>query len=244
MKREYQEGGIYHIYNRGVDKRTVFLDEKDYFRFVHDLFEFNDRNPVENARTRINKNTVVGLRYIEKTRKKRDLLVSILAFTLMPNHFHLFIKTKGERDMVEFMRKLGGGYTRYFNEKYKRTGVLFEGKYKCVRVADDQHLLHLPYYIHANPLNLEFPQWKEKSLGENTEKAINYLEKYRWSSFLDYTGNKNFPSLTDRDFLLKLYGGEEKTTEELEHAYKKDFSLWLKDHKSLDLDEFTYPHNS
>jgi putative transposase len=238
-REKFSPDQIYHIYNRGVDKRAIFLDEGDYVRFIHCLFAFNDKKNVTNF-SFLSKNIDTGYQYFEK----RDILVDVFAFALMPNHFHLLLKPKSEEGIREFLSKLTGGYSRHFNQKYTRSGALFEGKYKCVRVANDQHLLHLPYYIHANPLNLEFPQWKEKGLGEDTEKAMNYLEKYRWSSFLDYTGKKNFPSLTDRDFLLKFYGGEEKTTEELERSYKKDFSAWLKDHKSLDLDEFTYPHNS
>lgn len=236
--RHYSSGEIYHIYNRGVDKRIIYLDELDRVRFVHDLYEFNDKENVTNSNLRF-KNMAVGKPYI----KKRDILVDILAFILMPNHFHLMIRARDESGVTEFMKKIGGGYAQYFNQKYERSGTLFEGKYKCVRVAEDQHLLHLPYYIHANPLNLEFPQWKEKGLGDDVEKAMNFLEKYRWSSFLDYMGKKNFPSVTDRDFLLRLYGGEEKTMEELERAYKKDFSAWLKEHKSLCLNELSYPQN-
>lgn len=215
---------IYHLYNRGVEKRKIFLDDKDYLRFVHDLFEFNDRNPTIDLTyylnsTRQNKSREVGLPEIKKEREPRQLLVELLIFCLMPNHFHLMVKQKTENGITEFMRKLGTGYANYFNQKYERVGPLFQGKYKIARVANETHFIHLPYYIHCNPLDLIIPEWRKREL-KNYQKAERFLESYRWSSYLDYIGKKNFPSVTQREFLLKFFDGSEK--------YKKDMTNWLK----------------
>ena len=115
---------LIHVLNRGVDKRKIFLDEQDYFRFIHDLFEFNDTEPAENLGHFFkNHHIVVRRRYggeIKKEkRRERKLLVEIHAFCLMPNHYHLLIAPKIENGTALFMKKLNAGYSRYFNEKYR-----------------------------------------------------------------------------------------------------------------------------
>ncbi|MEK7462839.1 MAG: transposase [Patescibacteria group bacterium] len=211
---------IYHLYNRGVEKKNIFLDNKDRFRFIHDLFEFNDKNPSPNLAYHLTKKQPkeVGLPKIK--REPRIMLVDILAFCLMPNHFHILIKQKIENGTTEFMRKLGTGYTNYFNKKYQRVGSLFQGKYKFVHLKENSHFIHIPYYIHLNPLDLKFPEWKNREI-KNHKGAMKFLESYRWSSYLDYIGIKNFPSVTQREFLNNFFEGPEE--------YKKQTLNWLKE---------------
>jgi len=213
---------IYHVLSRGVDKRKIFLDDKDRFRFVHDLFEFNDEAPVSNSSYHFYRNSIVtARRYIDdKERKPRKLLVDIHAFCLMPNHYHLLLSPRAEKNVSRFMKKLNMGYSRYFNEKNERVGTLFEGRFKSVLVENQAHFIHLPYYIHLNPLDLMMPEWRERKIG-NYKKAINFLESYRWSSHLDYMGQKNFSSVTQREFLLDVFGGN--------RGYKKSITNWLKE---------------
>ena len=131
------------------------MDDKDRFRFIHDLFEFNDQDSVLNVAYYFNpKSMEVEHQYFEKQRKPRKLLVEILIFALMPNHFHLLLKQKRGGGIVKFMQKLGTGYTNYFNKKYKRVGGLFQGRFKAVLVSEEAHFIHLPFYIHTNPLDL------------------------------------------------------------------------------------------
>ena len=211
-KPRFVENQIYHIYNRGVEKRNVFENDKDYFRFIHDLFEFNDTDASLNMAYYFNSQSMeVEPQYLKKERKPRKLLVEILVFTLMPNHFHLLLRQKQDDGIKKFMQKLGTGYTMYFNKKYKRVGGLFQGRFKAVHVNKDAHFIHLPYYIHSNPTDLNY--------GGST--SIDFLEKYRWSSFLDYIGKKNFPSVTSREFLLDFFDGEKE--------YKKEMTVWLKE---------------
>lgn len=145
--------------------------------------------------------------------------MDILAFCLMPNHFHLLVEQKQENGISEFLRKIGIGYTMHFNQKYHRVGALFQGRFKAVLVEQDAHFMYLPYYIHANPLDLHMPEWRDGEI-HNYNKALKLLENYRWSSFPDYIGRKNFPSVTQREFLLSIAGGEQN--------YKTDFIRWIK----------------
>lgn len=224
-ERQIASGEIYHVLNRGVDKRNIFLSEKDYFRFIHNLFEFNDTNPTFNLGRHFAKNQLIDLRnqspsqnqYVKKGRK---LVVEIMAFCLMPNHFHLLLRQKVEGGITKFMRKLGIGYANYFNKKHQRTGTLFEGRYKLILVKREEHFIHLPYYIHFNPLDIVMPEWRNKRI-RDYKKAIKFLESYRWSSHLDYIGRKNFPSLTQREFLLKVFKGSTN--------YKRMVASWLKE---------------
>ena len=210
---------IYHIYNRGVEKRKVFLNDKDYLRFIHDLFEFNDIRPVPPANIRFHNDHPGGisaldikqslevepLRIDARDRKPRELLVELMAFCLMPNHYHLLIRQLRDEGVTKFMQKLGTGYTMYFNKKNERVGPLFQGKFKAVHLTSDSHYLHIPHYIHLNPLDLLAPSWREGKL-PNRRQAKKFLESYRWSSFLDFIGIKNFPSVTQRDFLAEILG--------------------------------------
>lgn len=212
-KPQFVEGQIYHIYNRGVEKRKTFLSDKDYLRFIHDLYEFNDIEPVLNVQYYFSpKMMLLECQHIERRRKPKKLLVEILAFVLMSNHFHLILRQKAERGIIRFMQKLGTGYSMYFNGKYKRVGALFQGRFKAIRVYSQAHFLYLPFYIHANPVL--------KIYGGSTSidwrRAMRILEKYRWSSFLDYIGKKNFPSVTSRKFLSGVFGGEAGHRKEME----------------------------
>ena len=118
------------------------------------------------------------------------------------------------------MKKLNGGYVQYFNKKHERTGTLFERKYKSVLVESQAHFIHLPYYIHLNPLDLVAPEWRERKI-RDYKKAMEFLDSYRWSSHLDYSGQDNFPSVTQRDFLLEIFGGTK--------GYQKAIRNWLGD---------------
>ncbi|MBL7045938.1 MAG: transposase [Parcubacteria group bacterium] len=209
---------FYHLLNRGVDKRKIFLDKSDYFRFVHDLFEFNNVANVDPNTGRDYKQLMdVGRPSIE--RRSRKLLVKIHCFCLMPNHYHLLVSPVVENGVSLFMKKLNGGYAKYFNEKYDRSGALFQGKYKSVPIVSDAHFLYIPYYIHFNPLDLHMPEWREGKI-RNIKKALEYLMSYRWSSHIDYSGGSNFRSVTQRDFFLDFFGGEPKYIKEVEKQLK------------------------
>jgi len=193
----------YHLVNRGVDKRDVFMEDGDYIRFIHDMYAFNDTQSAPN--------------YAVKARKgerKRDLLVRIHAYALMPNHYHILVSPIKEGALSLFMRKLNMGYAKYFNEKYERTGVLWQGTFRKILIERDAHFRYIPYYIHLNPLDLTHPQWRSGTLSHHTN-ALAALKEYRWSSYLDYNGMKNFPSLIYTSELRAILGSKKKQDKEI-----------------------------
>lgn len=212
--RQFENGEIYHIILRGVDDRRIFEDEKDYYRGIFSLYEFNNANPVEIGKRRMERAKLkrnsgalgsADLKMIEEIEAiRRDLLVEILTFCLMPNHIHLLVRQLKDNGITKFMNKFGG-YAYYFNQKYKRKGHLFQDRFKAVHIEDDEHLKTEFVYVHTNPVSLIEPGWKEKGI-KDLEKTREFIEKYKWSSYADYIGGKNFPSLTSRDFLLEVMG--------------------------------------
>lgn len=200
-------GEIYHIFNRGVEKRKIFSNQKDYLRFIHDLWEFNDKNAAINTTFYLDpphyRETFSIVRGEKPERKRRDLLVEILCFALMPNHFHFLLRQLVDGGISLFMKKLGG-YSLYFNQKHNRTGHLLQGRFKAVHIETDAQLMTVTNYIHLNRLELIEPKWKEKI--SNSKKARRFLESDRFSSYLDYIGEKNFPSVTKREFLAEIIG--------------------------------------
>jgi len=216
-KAPFVNGEIYHIYNRGVEKRDTFMDDGDRLRFLYNLFEFNDSSPPVHHSS--NNHSFKSFTEVELRRiSEREPLVEILAFCLMPNHYHLLVRQKVEGGIVRFMQKLGTGYTNYFNTKYERVGGLFQGKFKSVLVERDEHFLYIPYYIHCNALDLKYPKWKRLGI-KNPKEALEFLENYRWSSFKDYIGKENFPLVLQKDFLLPSLGDPT--------LHKKRVAEWL-----------------
>ena len=156
-------GEIYHIVIRAVEGLKLFRDKTDYLRMIHDLFEFNDEDPVSSTY----RNEIIRARTVLATlreRKKRKLLIEILAFCLMPNHVHLLVKQIRDGGISKLMRKIGAGYGIYYNNKYKRRGHVFQGKYRIVHIENEEQLKTLFVYIHANPVSMMVPNWKEEGI--------------------------------------------------------------------------------
>jgi putative transposase len=192
MREKPTEDYIYHIYNRGVDKRDIFSCDNDRRRFLACVYHFNDTNQAKN---------IDRLCDIQaQTEDNRDKLVEILAFVLMPNHFHLLIKPVVENGVSEFMKKIGIGYTHYFNIKNDRSGSLFQGKYKFTRIESEEQLNYIPFYIHFNPIELIESEWKEKKIRDK-DRVVDFLRSYKWSSLSDYLGNDTYSKLIDKNIL-------------------------------------------
>ena len=171
---------FYHIYSRGVDKRSIFLDIEDQKRFVRLLYLSNGNKPTVYRTIR---NTPLSQIDVG------DKLVAIGAYCLMPNHFHLLIKEVAEGGIIKFMSKLLTGYSMYFNKKYNRTGVLFGSEFKSTHLDSDEYLKYIYSYIHLNPIKIIDPDWKENGIS-NLGEAENFLDKYIFSSYKDYAGEK------------------------------------------------------
>ena len=200
--------GLYHALNRGVEKRTLFLDDQDRARFVHDMYEFNDTAPAGNAYRLFH--PMMEIR--SPSLRQREQIVDIHGWCLMGNHYHLLLSERLENGLSLFLRKLNVGYAMYFNEKYKRSGTLFQGRTKKLRINSDAYFLHILHYIHLNPLDfLEGAgSWRELRIA-NEEKAAQHLGEYRWSSYLDYCGQKNFPSVITKELFGDVFKNYQKT---------------------------------
>jgi len=206
MREKPEKDLIYHIFNRGVDKRDIFSDDSDRQRFLACLYHFNDTAQVRNI------DRVCDIQ--SRTNDDREKLVEILAFSLMPNHFHLLVKPLVEDGVSEFMKKLGIGYTHYFNIKNERSGSLFQGKYKFVQVEDDKQLSYIPFYIHFNPAELIEPQWKNRIIHDRN-RLISFLRSYQWSSLGDYLGYNRFSNIIDKSILSDYLGDPRELDREI-----------------------------
>ena len=173
---------FYHFYNRGNDKRLIFLSKKDYVRFITLLYVCNNKNTVH-----LGNYKSIALPHLFKLVKQDKPLVSIGAWCLMPNHFHILIKEIEEGGASLFMQKLSTAYTMYFNIKYNKKGSLFSGTFKAKHLDDDEYLKYQYTYIHLNPIGIIDAGWKEKHI-EDRIKAKEFLDKYEYSSYLDYCG--------------------------------------------------------
>jgi putative transposase len=192
---------LWHALNRGVDGRDLFMDDLDRLRFIHDMYEFNDATPADsNVGYRFqSKYRDIVSPYIKKGVAGKERLVDIHGWCLMRNHYHLLLSEVAENGMSLFLRKLNVGYAKSFNEKYKRVGTLFQSRTKKILVEHEAHFNYILHYIHLNPLDylVGAEAWRERSHAgiRSAKDAIDFLEQYRWSSYLDYAGKKNFPSI-------------------------------------------------
>ncbi len=210
------KGDIFHILNRGVEKRTIFPKGSDYLRFIYNFYDFND---VKNVSLPYSQRRCKARLNDGKLKEEKEELVDIISWTLMPNHPHLLVQEKIDGGVSIFSKKIFGGYTKYFNELNKRSGVLFQGRSKIIKVTKEPHLIHLPFYIMTNPLDLIGPEWREKGI-QDLKRAIDFLEGYQYSSFHDLIGKENFPLATNKELFYKLF----RTNEEI---FKKDFIKWI-----------------
>ena len=171
-------GEYYHVYNRGVEKRDIFLTTGDKDRFVHMLYLANGTKPVVHR-------LVQGLPLYEvDVGEKR---VAIGAYVLMSNHFHILVKEIQPGGITGFMEKLQTSYAMYFNKKYTRVGSLFQGTFKAEHVHRDEHLKHLFAYIHLNPLK-RVMQASPEHVRWDIEGMRQFLGDYDHSSYHDYMG--------------------------------------------------------
>jgi REP element-mobilizing transposase RayT len=127
----------YHIYNRGVDKRSIFLSKDDLLRFLKSMEVFNT---IE----------ITGGIYLHKVGSSAPKLVKFIAYCLNQNHYHFILQPLVEDGIQRFMHRLSTGYTNFFNEKYKRSGSLFQGRYKAVHIKTNEQLIHTSVYVNLN----------------------------------------------------------------------------------------------
>ncbi len=210
-KVNFVKGEYYHIYNRGNSKQKIFHDKYDYFHFVKLMFICNN---IDNVR--IFNDDRYGINVFDR---EVENIVSIGAYCLMPNHFHILITEKMESGISKFMQKLSTAYSMYYNKKHNHTGGLFEGKFKSVHIDGDIQMKYLFSYIHLNPIKLIYKDWKEFGI-KDKKQALDYLGEYDYSSYKDFILNERIQSkiLNIKDFPNYFH---------IKEKFQKEIIEWL-----------------
>ena len=208
-KHSFANENFYHIFNRGVEKRRIFSNDKDHERFLRGLKHYSQERRKLSRRT---------------SQKGDDSTwnpVEIVGYCLMPNHFHLLIKQASEDGVSLFMNHLANSYTKYFNTRYKRVGPLFQGAFKSVPIESEEQLLHLSRYIHLNPV---------------VAGLSRSPEDYKWSSYSTYIDNDNDPSedFINPNIVLGQFVNKEEYSQFVED--QSDYAKQLEELKHLSLD--------
>ena len=166
----FAKNEFYHIYNRGVEGRDIFVDKSDYDRFLRCMVAFNHDSPIE-------------MRTLTEivSPEKNEMMVSCVAYALMRNHVHMVLRCNDEFKMSRYIQKLFIGYTMYFNAKYNRKGVLFQGRSKSKHIDNDRYLMHIIDYVHLNPLDYVSTEWRGQGV-TNIKNAQSALINYTYSS--------------------------------------------------------------
>lgn len=196
-KIKFFPGSYYHICNRSNDERSIFLDQKDYARFLFCALFFQTSVSFFNigrqtsyflshSRFNVSQDT---LEQIIATRR-----VELSAFAIMPNHFHIFVQEKKEKGISWYLQRIQDGYAKYFNARYKKRGHLFQGTFRAVPVETDEQLLYLSAYIHRNPRALK--EWEDRE------------HKYPWSSYQDCIGENRWGKLLVPDIFLNQFSSK------------------------------------
>jgi putative transposase len=217
-KDPFITGEYYHIYNRGIDKRNIFKSERDYERFMMLLYIANNQDvlKLDNLINILHKDyhQIIVL-------DKGEPLVSIGAWCLMTNHFHLLVRQEVDGGITRFMRKLGTGYSMFFNIKYQRQGALFGGPFKsrCIK-TDDNYMRQLFAYIHLNTLDIDFSGWDKDENKFNKEDMKKFLDSYRYSSYQDYIGvDREEKSILNRKSFPDYFQNEQSFVEFVENYF-------------------------
>ncbi len=209
-------GDLAHVCNRGVEKRKIFLSEADYFRFVMNLLCLNNKG----GKIRIRKGN--PLEDINEILSGREKLVEILKWSLLPNHYHLLLYEFSEGGIIEFTKRLGNAYTKYFNTKNTgRKGYLFQNSAKIIPIENNSQFLYIPVYVDLNCSDLKFPDWKQKE-NNDAKKILEFLKTYRWSSIRNYFGESEFDNVVNKDIFYELFDTDIKDYEEELLGFLKD----------------------
>src|SRR3990170_7687268 len=205
--RNFAEDSYYHVFNRGVEKRNIFLEEDDYLTFIYYLSAY--LLPLEKV---IEKYPDLPMRLTGKSLVDE---VELIAYCLMPNHFHLLLRQRSKDGISKLLKQLTNAYTLYFNQKNQRVGSLMQGPFRAAPITEDPLFIHLVRYIHLNPV------------ASNLTKDLN---AHRWSSYHHYLGNEAdlpvekdnilsyFPSVGAFKGFHEDHADYEKNLDKIEHV--------------------------
>lgn len=181
--RLFEDNIYYHVYNRGHRKQQIFMQNKDYERFLNKVKEYKDK-----------------------------FKITLIAFCLMPNHFHFLLKQNASGSISSFLSNLCNSHSRFYNTKYETIGSLFQGRFKAKRVEKDEYLIHLSRYIHLNPVDLF-------NFG-NRQSIEDRLIFYPWSSLRNYLSNKR-DGIADPTFILNYFSKQNQAADYREFLFSQ-----------------------
>lgn len=213
-------GQFYHIYNRGVEKRTIFENKREYDHAINTIKYYRFRN-LSLKFSRFLVQTTENKFQFSKRNEKDGEFIEIIAYCLMPNHFHFLVKQLQDNGISKAFSNFANSYTKYFNTKHNRVGPLFQGVFKAIRVESNEQLLHLSRYIHLNPVVSYI--LKEENLVD-----------YPWSSLKEYLNNSRegfckkdyilnqFKSINEYKQFIKNHVSYAKELEKIKHLVMED----------------------
>lgn len=211
LVRNFEENAFYHVFNRGVEKRKIFLNSKDFKIFIYYLFVY--LKPLDDV---FKKYPQLPIRLHPRNLSSE---VELISYCLMPNHFHFLLRQFSRNGISRLMKQVTNAYTEYFNKRYKRIGSLMQGTFKAVKVETDEQLIHLSRYIHLNPV---------------VDGIVNDVDDYNWSSYKDFImGNSR--GLCNISVILNLF----KSSDEYKNFVKDqiNYALELKKIEGLIIDD-------
>lgn len=227
-KRPTEIGGILHVYNRGIDKRKIYSDTRGYQRFIDSLgyclqYNYPYSRHQEQLKQAVTEESRNELRLIhEHFHKYKSPLCKIIAYTLMPNHFHLLLEETCAGGIVLFIQKILNSFTKYFNKRNERNGSLFQGPYKSTLVESNEQLLHLSRYIHINPVAAKII-------------FVNQVVEYVWSSLPEFIDLKQVEFI-DPSIILSQFKSPQEYLEFVIAEYRVDEEAYILEEKTIDDD--------
>lgn len=218
------KGNIVHVCNRGIDKGSVFRGVADYKRFIEGLYRFNNKGGALRFQ---------GTDFFAEP-PIQEPIVDILLWSLLPNHYHLLLHERVDGGVIDFVKRIGNGYTKYINMKYERSGYLFQNKAKMVGIKNNSQFVYIPFYVALNPLDLFDKNWRTNGAA-NPKKAIAFLMSYQWSN-LKHNAHSIYSCITNPAQFYALF---DTTYAE----FKKELTAYITREQMLPPDAISPPVN-
>lgn len=210
-KLVFGNGEIYHVFNRGIERRSTFTDKKEFER-IQKLIKFYRHRDIPIRFSQVIQQPQDIREKILNDLFKSERVIDILSYCIMPNHFHFLLQQNVDKGISTFISNTTNAYTKYFNTKHKRTGPLFEGVFKAVHIESDEQLVHVSRYIHLNPV--------ASNIIANEE-----LENYKWSSYPEYLSLSS-KEISQKELILSMFksieGYREFVYDQIDYAKKLD----------------------
>lgn len=187
-------GEYYHVYCRGNNKQSIFINQEDRKRLLLNILLFQSTTSLPHFSRLTETFSGEGLEEIDEellTQIEETRIIELLAFSFMPNHLHLILKQREEDGISSCMARILNSYTKYFNIRHERTGHVFQGRFGRVHIESNDQLLYLSTYIHRQCR--EVPRWK----GREAE--------YPWSSYQDYIKERRWGKLLETSLILNQF---------------------------------------